>query len=297
MAIPTFVGESGRFSGVSAQSVTWPAGHAAGDIGILWVQTSNEAVPATPSGWNTVTNSPQGTGTAATAGSVRLTLFWRIATSSAEAAVDTGDSGDHQVAGMAVFRGVHQTTPILTSAGGTAASSTSVSATGVNTTGTADCLIAVFVAHANDISSSAQFSGWTNGNLASPSITEGLDWSGLAGTGGGAGMAYGGKATGGATGSTTATLAAASAQAFITLALQPPAASPVTVTPGVGALTFDGFAPTISTTSPAQGWLEFDIIVETDVGTTLNVRWAQFVSSALTLTAKGGSYLEYSKIT
>jgi hypothetical protein len=51
------------------------------DILLLCVQSCNEAIAA-PAGYSEVTNSPQGTGTAAVAGSVRLAVFWKRASSS-----------------------------------------------------------------------------------------------------------------------------------------------------------------------------------------------------------------------
>src|SRR5690349_6737758 len=62
-------------NGTGAITVAWPA-HQAGDIGLLVIETANQAVTlgTNAANWTQVTNSPQGTGTAATAGATRLTV-------------------------------------------------------------------------------------------------------------------------------------------------------------------------------------------------------------------------------
>ena len=223
MAIPTFVGESGRFGGVGNQTPSWPAGHQADDIGILWIETANQAVPATPDGWNVVPDSPQGEGTGGDAAATRLTLFWRRATSGTESSPSTGDSGDHQICGMAAFRGCITTgDPYDVTAGDTAAVATDAVSVPGDTTTVADCLITAWVAHSTDIGSSVQVGSWANADLAN--VTERFDWSGANAGGGGVSMATGEKATAGAFGATTATLVTASLQGRIMVALKPPAA-------------------------------------------------------------------------
>jgi len=62
-------------------TVAWPT-HQIGDIGLLIVETANQAVTlSTPAGFVEVTNSPQGTGTAGGTTATRLSVFWARATS------------------------------------------------------------------------------------------------------------------------------------------------------------------------------------------------------------------------
>src|SRR6478752_8549274 len=123
MALPTFVATSVTQASVNAiTNINWPSGHQSGDLGILVVQTSAEAPGNNPpSGFTAVpTVSPQSIGTAATAGSVRLSVFYKFATSNAEPQVDVGDSGDHQITHLTVYRGVDPAAPFDVNAGTTA---------------------------------------------------------------------------------------------------------------------------------------------------------------------------------
>lgn len=223
MALPTFVGASVTQSSVNAISnINWPSGHQSGDLGILCVQTSAEAPGVNPpTGFTEVpTASPQSIGTAATLGSVRLSVFYKIATSNAEAVVDVGDSGDHQVTNLTVWRGVDTSAPFDVNAGATAASSTAISAPSVTTTG-ADRLIVLLLGHAVD-STTNPVGSVANANLAN--LTNRKTSQTNVGTGGGFSTYSGEKATAGAIGATTGTLTTASAQALVTLSLKPPSA-------------------------------------------------------------------------
>lgn len=245
MAAPTFISAGTINGAINSTNISWGAGHQADDIGVLLVHTSNQALPSTPSGWTPFSSTPVGTGTAGAAGAVMLTVFWKRATSSTEAAASLGDSGDHQIGQILVFRGCETTgSPIDAEAADTGASSTSVTMPGVTTTG-ADRLVVACAAQAIDGVSSARFSAWTN--VALTGFTEITDSALGTGTGGGFGAGAGVKATAGAVGSSTATLSAASAQARLTFALKPPGAVAVTVTPGVGDLALTGFAPAVLT--------------------------------------------------
>jgi hypothetical protein len=113
----TFGGSAAAFT------LAWPAGHAIDDIGILVIETANEAC-ATPAGW-TVLNTPTGTGAAASPSSTRLSAFWRRATSAAEADASIADSGTEQQAVMFVLRGCDTgASPIEALTGNTNAAST-----------------------------------------------------------------------------------------------------------------------------------------------------------------------------
>src|SRR5207244_7520025 len=104
-APPTYQAAGTIQSGTGTLTVAWPA-HAIGDIGLLILETQNEAVTlgTNAANWTSVTNSPQGTGTTSTG--TRLTVFWSRATSTSMGAVGVNDSGDHQIAQILTFRGV-----------------------------------------------------------------------------------------------------------------------------------------------------------------------------------------------
>lgn len=217
MAFPTISGNVSLTAGTGTLLKSWPGGHAADDVAFLLVQTSNEAATLSiPAGFVQL-GTHQGTGTAAAAGSVRLTIFACRATSGAMADVTVADAGDHVMASILSIRGIPRTLPLadLVTIGATAATSTSVSAPG-GTTATDDSLILVCVAHAVDLNT-AQFSAFANADLAA--VTEQQDTASNVGTGGGIGVATGERHLAGVFGATTATLANTSAQALITIIL------------------------------------------------------------------------------
>ena len=216
---PIYQAAGAVVSGTGAITPAWPT-HQSGDVALLIVESANQAISlSTPAGFAEVTNSPQGTGTAAGTAATRLAVYWKRATTSAEAQPTVADSGDHQIARIITFRGVIASgNPWDVTAGNVASSaSTSVSIPGVTTT-VANTLVVTIVANATD-TSSARTSGWTNTNLAS--LTERVDSNTKSGNGGGFGVATGVKATAGATGNTTATLATSSVQGRMSIALKP----------------------------------------------------------------------------
>jgi hypothetical protein len=197
-------------AGVASVNVSWPT-HATDDIGILVL----EAVTAnwtTPSGWTLLASSDAFT--------TELTIYWKRATSSAEAAVATGFPGtaDHVVARIVTFRGCVATgSPVLTSATSTkSVASTSWSAPSITTT-TANEFVVYGVSRDNDSSSLASFSNPTNANLVSP--TEIGEAGTTSGDGGGFVVGYGVKTAAGATGTTTGTVTS-SRNTSVTFSLQ-----------------------------------------------------------------------------
>src|SRR5207249_4490944 len=104
---PRYQAAGGVVSGTNTTlSVPWPA-HAINDIGLLIIETQNQAVTlgTNAANWTPVTNSPQGTGTTSTG--TQLTVFWSRATSTSMGNVGlTGTSMDHQIAQIITFRGV-----------------------------------------------------------------------------------------------------------------------------------------------------------------------------------------------
>ncbi len=219
MALPTYIGTGTFTLGAGAINIPWPT-HITNDIGILVVETANEAV-TTPSGWTAVASSPQGTGTAAGTAATRLSMFWRRAASAAETAAAIADSGDHQDGAIMVFRGCITTEdPIHVSTGSVnATASTSATLPSVTTT-VDDCVVVQAIAHGID-SNTAQLSGWTHGG-ALIGLTQILNESTKTKNGGGVGAVYGNLSTAGASGTTGVTLATAFAVGMITIALKPP---------------------------------------------------------------------------
>lgn len=222
MAIPTYQAIGAVASGFGAISPAYPASVAANDIAILVVQSSNQAIATPAGGWAEVTNSPQGTGTAGVANAVRIGVFWRRCTGvEGGTTVSVADTGDHTVARILTYRGcIASGNPWDVTAGGVKAAASTTSTNPSVTTTVVDCLIVVISGHARDSNSTTTYSAWTNANLSA--LTERADNGISTGTGGGFGIADGGKATIGATGTTTATLAASTTNAYLTIALKPP---------------------------------------------------------------------------
>jgi len=220
---PTYQAAGTAVSGTGGITAAWPA-HQAGDVALLVVETANQAISlSAPAGFVEVANSPQRTGAPGGAGGARLAVYWKRAATSSESNPTIADSGDHQIARIITFRGVAASgNPWDVTAGDAASSaSTSVSIPGATTT-LSNTLVVAIVATATD-TTSPQTAGWANPNLSS--LTECLDNSTPSGNGGGFGAAYGVKTTVGTYASTTATLATASVQARISIALKP-ASSP-----------------------------------------------------------------------
>lgn len=103
-------------SGTAAIVVAQPATPAVNDIWIMVVQTSNQSltVPtnSTAGTWTEFTGgsgpSGSGLGIAATSGSTSLRAYWHRWTT-ATGNVNVADSGDHQLAQIAAYRGVKST--------------------------------------------------------------------------------------------------------------------------------------------------------------------------------------------
>jgi len=205
--------------GAGALAPGLPTGHALNDILLLVVHSSNETISA-PTGYAEVTSgSPQGTGTAATAGSTRLAIFWKRDNGS-ESGPTVADSGNHTVARIFAFSGcITSGDPWDVNTGDVLSTAdTAVSIPAVTTT-VANTMIVAAVAHAID-SNSAQGSSETNSNLTE--VAERGDVSTNSNTGGGFVVITGKKASIGSTGATSDTLAASSKQARICIALRPP---------------------------------------------------------------------------
>src|SRR5438128_8145937 len=217
---PRYQAAGGVVSGTGVLTVAWPA-HAINDIGLLILETQNEAVTlgTNAANWTTVTNSPQGTGTTSTG--TRLTVFWSRATSTSMGAVGVNDSGDHQIAQILTFRGVVATgNPWDVTAGDvTPSTTTAVSIPGATTT-VQDTLVAAIVSNGSDLSAAQVPGSFTNSDLSS--VTKRQDNNTTQSGGGGFTVATGSKALAGAYGPTSATLGFSSLQGRMSIALRPP---------------------------------------------------------------------------
>src|SRR5256886_5193509 len=245
--------QSGIAALTGATAVAWPA-HAINDIGLLIIQTDNQAVTLGTNGgnWTQVSNSPQFTGTAGAAGATMLTVFWSRATSTSMGAVEVLDSGDHQIAQIITFRGVVATgNPWDVTAGDVAASTTTaVSIPGATTT-VQDTLVVAIVANGIDTNSTSQIGSWSNSNLSS--VSERSDNVVNAGNGGGFGVATGSRAALGAYGATTATLTTTSLQGRMSIALRPPFTKLQLLVPGETAAPGTGSGKTGTPTAQTAG--------------------------------------------
>src|SRR5438552_8480929 len=219
-APPTYQAAGTVQSGTGTLTVAWPA-HAINDIGLLIIETQNEAVTlgTNAANWTTVTNSPQGTGTTSTG--TKLTVFWSRATSTSMGAVGVNDSGDHQIAQIITFRGVVATGhPWDVTAGDvTPSTTTAVSIPGATTT-VQDTLVVAIVSNGSDINAAQIPGSFTNSDLSS--VTKQQDNQTTASGGGGFTVATGSKALAGAYGPTSATLGFSSLQGRMSIALRPP---------------------------------------------------------------------------
>jgi hypothetical protein len=211
---PTFQTTGTVVSGTGNITPAWPI-HQTGDVALLIVETdTNQDVTLSSNTANFVqiSNSPQN------ASGTKLTVFWTRATSSSMANPTVVDSGNHQIAQIITFRGVITSgNPWDVTAGNTSNSNTTFTIPGATTT-LANTLVVAIVANGTD-TNTAQTSGWSNGNLTN--LTERTDVNTQSNNGGGFGVATGIKTTAGSYGNTTGTLANASTQARISLALKP----------------------------------------------------------------------------
>jgi hypothetical protein len=215
---PTYVGVGTTATNINGISPQWPASYSIGDIAFCVVETAGgENVPSTPSGWTLADGCPVSAENAATG--TTLTIYWKFATSTSEAACTIGDSGDHQVGRIIVFRGANTAgKPYIDYTTGTKTTA-STTATGPSiTTKTNNNLIIYFIARSTDIGSS-QFSGWTNASLTG--VTERSDVGGTSNNGGGSGIGVGALATAGTTGTMAATMLASEVNAYLTIGLMP----------------------------------------------------------------------------
>lgn len=199
-SLPTFVAAGSSATGTGDITPGLPAGHTTNDINILFVQTSNQSVSA-PAGWARL-GPAAGFGSAAAAGSTRLTIFWKR-DSGADSDPTVTDPGDHALAQIIGIRGCVTSGDPFLCVGAT--KKTTASTTGTASAGGTpvnNCLVINAFATSLD-SASAAFSSFTNADLGS--VTERVDVGTTDGTGGGIGVCTGTKAVAGNFAATTVT--------------------------------------------------------------------------------------------
>lgn len=201
--LPTVVSVGAEFTSTGVPTATLPGTHAANDILVLVLQSSNESNITAPTGYTQL--GPQNAiGAAATAGTVKLSVFWKRDAGS-ESAPTIPDTGDHTYGMMFAVRGcptANDPFHLMGNGYKLATSTTGTSPKGV--TAVDNCLVVDIFGHAVD-NASAQASAEANSDLAS--LTEQFDDGTTDGTGGGIVVVSGTKTTAGPVGATTLTWA------------------------------------------------------------------------------------------
>lgn len=213
MATPTFVATGAIEESISAISVSWPAGHQVDDLGILLIETSGNGTTPTPSGWTHFSFSPTYDFTT-TAGS-KLSILYKVATSSAESNVFIADTGDHTLGSISVFR---NTTPFIDDRWASDKTTASTTATIPSITTTVDgCMVIMACSRPNSDASTTHFGLGVNANLVS--VSEAVQAGTTQGNGGGYTLQYGIKATAGVVGTTAISKTDSTTDAYYIAAL------------------------------------------------------------------------------
>ncbi len=222
----TYRATSTANASLTAVTTAFPTGHVVGDIILCVVQTDNEnagAVPtATGATFVEVTNSPQGAGTAAAAGSVGLRVYWARDGGAASGNISVPDSGDHTITYATAYSGVRAVGNPWDISGGSTNTGTTTTATFTTVTTTlANTLVVLACANAVD-STTSQYSSNTAGNLGSVTNRSPTVSNSTVGNGGGITVLDGTLAVAGATGAPALTMVASSANyALMVIALAP----------------------------------------------------------------------------
>lgn len=222
MSAPSVVSVSAIKANAAGQTVTWPV-HQTGDIGLLYVESCNGAITlSTAAGFVQVAQ--VGTGTADTADSTRLALYWVRCTSGNMSSPIVADAGDHTITRLVVVRGCIPTgNPWDVFSSDTQAGlDTTVEIPGLTTT-VADALVIGAVANGVNLGTD-QVSAYVNASLAGLSAVVGGNHT--IGLGGGIDIVKGTRAVAGVVSTTTATLLNAAKQARICIALKNGTAAP-----------------------------------------------------------------------
>lgn len=199
-APPTIVSVGSSFTSTATPTATLPGTHAANDILVLVIQTSNQDF-TTPAGY-TQLGPKNGFGASAAAGSTKLCIYWKRDNGS-ESAPTLSDSGDHTFGVMFAVRGCPTTGDPFRMIGQAWKLTASTTGTAdLGTTRTDNSLVVNIFAHAIDAAAAAG-SAPTNASLTS--VAENFDGGTADGTGGGIYVMSGIKAVAGDVAASTVT--------------------------------------------------------------------------------------------
>lgn len=227
MPMPTVVAV-GTVSAVTTGACTpgLPAGWAADDIQLLFVEAANEPLNAI-SGYTRISS---GAVIQATGLVTDLSAFYRRAVAGDTAPSITSTPQNHLIARIVGVRGAVTTgSPInIVNTGLDNTTGTAFSIPGATTTA-ADCLVFAALSTGTDVTSTTMATGWTNASLGT--VIEHIDNWTLSGNGGGIAVCSGTKAAAGIYSATTGTITTGNTKAFMSFAVQGAAAgAAVTVT-------------------------------------------------------------------
>gem|GEM_PF-3553964 len=201
--LPTVVAVTAEFSSTGVPTATLPTGHAADDILVLVIQSSNDGVVGAPGAYQQL--GPQnGIGTGAAAGANRLSVFWKRDGGS-ESAPTIPDTGDHTYGFMFAIRGCPTTGDPFIFGGNNFKFTTSTSGSSPKSVTHVDNTLVVDIFAGSADNAAAEGSSLTNADLTN--LTEQFDDGTTDGTGGFLYMSSGAKAAAGPVTNTTVTWA------------------------------------------------------------------------------------------
>lgn len=219
--LPTIVSVGTEFTSTATPTATLPGTHAANDILVLVIQTSNQDF-TTPANYTQI-GPKNGIGTAAAAGATKLCIYWKRDNGS-ESAPTLSDSGDHTYGVMFAVRGAPSTGDPFRMLGQNWKFTASTTGTAdAGTTRVDNSLIVNIFAHALDQAGAAGSSP-TNASLTN--VAENFDDSTTDGTGGGIYIMSGTMATAGEVSASTVTWSGSTVDISTTLSFPPDDAFP-----------------------------------------------------------------------
>lgn len=277
MPMPTVVNVGAVAASFKTITPGMPASVLAGDVLLLFVQNAADGNTTLSGGteiWTQCTNSP------VTQGANRLHVFWARASQDSPTSPTTNDVGDHQMGRIIAFRGVGggMGTPWTDNpvASNDATSDTSGDIIGMTTTVNNCMMVYACAGNTPDSDGTANFSSWTNANLAN--VTEQIDNTTAQGGGGALGVATGELATAGASGTMSVTLANAAVKAMFCVELK---GAPITVSMGQASETDSALAAGVKKSVSAGQPSETDSALATGKKKSVSAGQASETDSAL----------------
>ena len=219
----------GAFNASAASfTVDLPA-HEIDDILLVVVTTANQLLPAAntflSNGYQLVPNLPDGSGSAGAAGGLRMFIYWTRATSAAQTAPVTGDSGSYQSAwAYAIQNCITTGQPFETPANSQQlTASTTLTCPSITTTN-ANTRVYYAIGMDSDQNNTGPITLISNANLTGI-LNHGGNLSN-AGAGGGSALQSGRKITAGAVGTATATITSTIYHTWVAAFVGTPDAAP-----------------------------------------------------------------------